>query len=150
MTALESFHDLVEGRRYRIISGFGEGEVGICRSITNSAFGLAWGQIETPVRTRSVRWNLLEAYPTEPERPRAGPIWIWMCPTCGEQAAFAGFCENNHDEPARLIYRSCVTVDQIMSARDDYIRELPEARATIESFLEMILRSEHIVDTASS
>lgn len=147
MIALENPQDLVEGRQYKIVSGFGEGEVGTCKSINSSDFGHIWGVIETPITTRLVRWNLLAAHPEEPKKPVVGPIWIWMCPTCGEQAAFAGFCDNEHDEPSRLIYRSCVTVDQIVRACDDYIRDSPEARAIIESFLEMILRPDPTVDT---
>jgi hypothetical protein len=127
--------ELVIGQEYRIISGFGKDEVGVCRDVRSSDFGYVWGQIETPAETRWVRQNLLVVQPEPPKPEITTRIGVWMCPTCGDQGQFAGFCDAQHDGSARLVFRSCLTVEQVERARDEYIQRIPEASGTVDAFL---------------
>lgn len=139
MPPLEHSDELVVDQEYKIVSGRNRDSVGVCRAIRTTDFGYVWGEIELSDETQRVRWNLLAIHP-EPPKPEIGTlIGVWMCPTCGAQGPFAGFCDADHvEDSARLVYRSCVTVDQIERARDEYIEEIPEASATIDAFLKKV------------
>lgn len=138
MIALEDARELVEGHEYQIVSGFHAGEVGVCKAIHTSSFGYVWGEIELPDETLRVRWNLLAVHPQPPKPQISTRIGVWMCPTCGEQGPFAGFCDGDHDGEARLVHRSCVTVEQLERARDEYTQRVPEASGTIDAFLKKV------------
>lgn len=58
--ALTDPKDLVINETYRIIDGHGEDEIGLCKNIRLSEFGLKWGQIATPVGEFWTRWECLE------------------------------------------------------------------------------------------
>jgi hypothetical protein len=139
MSRLANERELVEGREYRIIEGFGQGEIGVCKSIDRSDFGMVWGEIETPLVTHKVRWNLLAVHPS-PEPPTiVTKIGMWLCPTCGEAGEFAGFCENDNHSDVRRIYQSCFTVDQVVRARNKWVEKFPESCHTIDGFIEKII-----------
>lgn len=139
MSAIERSDELVVGQEYRIVQGFNHGSVGVCRAIHTSDFGYVWGEIELADETQRVRWNLLAIHPEPPKPEITTRIGVWMCPTCGEQGQFAGFCDADHgDDSARLVHRSCVTVEQIERARDEYIERVPEAGGTIDAFLKKV------------
>lgn len=139
MESLEHSGELIVGQEYLILHGSNEGSVGICRAIHTSGFGYVWGELELSDETQRVRWNLLAIHPEPPKPEIVTRIGVWMCPTCGGQGPFAGFCEADHvEDSARLVHRSCVTVDQIERARDEYIEKIPEASGTIDAFLKKV------------
>ena len=51
--------ELETGKRYYIISGWGQNESGECIEITRSSFGMVWGTIKTETGSYSTRWHLL-------------------------------------------------------------------------------------------
>ena len=148
MSSLTHSDELIVGQQYRIILGPCEGEIGSCKAIHTSGFGYVWGEIELSAETLRVRWNLLAAHPEPPKPEINTKINVWMCPTCGSQGLFAGFCDadpRNHS--TRLVHRSCVTVEQIERARDEYVDKSPETSGTVDVFLKKVfdtplLRSE--------
>jgi hypothetical protein len=89
-----------------------------------------------------VRWNLLAAHP-EPPPPEPPTIvtriGMWLCPVCGEPGEFAGFCDNDHHEDTRRIYQSCITADQVIRARNEWVEQFPESCQTVDSFLAKLI-----------
>ena len=139
IAALTHPSELVVGNQYRIIESFGEDQVGRCKAIHTSQFGFVWADIEKPDGLQRVRWNLLAPHPQPPRPEIASHINVWICPSCGDQSAFSDFCDSDeHDFSIRYVYRPVCTVEQIERARDAYIARHPEARSTIESFLQQL------------
>lgn len=64
MAVLSDPESLVVERTYRILKGWGEGQIGDCLAVRESAFGDKWGEIRTPVGTYWTRWQLLELVET--------------------------------------------------------------------------------------
>lgn len=139
MTVIEHPDELTVGQEYRVVSGPNEGQIGACKSIYTSVFGYVWGEIELPDATLRVRWNLLAIYPDPPKPEISTHVGVWMCPTCGEQGPFAGFCDADHGgDSARLVYRPCVTVEQIERTRAQLLEHTPEASGAIDAFLKKV------------
>ena len=139
MTVIEREDDLIIGQEYRITDGPAEDQVGVCRKIHTSVFGYVWGEIELPNGTQRVRWNLLAIHPEPPKAEITTRVGVWVCPTCGEQGQFAGFCDADHgSNSARFVYRTCLTVEQIERARNEYIEGAPETSRTIDAFLKKV------------
>ena len=71
---------------------------------------------------------------------------IFICPSCGDQAQYAGFCDNYEIHGAitpRLGVYSCIPVEKILEARDEIIsKRSPVANLIIETFVERLIRSE--------
>jgi methionyl-tRNA synthetase len=64
---------------------------------------------------------------------------IYVCPECGEQSQYAGFCDFCH---ARLAAYSCVPVERIIDARDLFVENSsPIPGEFVNRFVEHLLTS---------